>query len=235
MELSLLRKSRLFEGFSDREIVHALGCLGARERTYHRGEYLLLAGSPAGETGLVLSGSALVLKEDYWGNRSVLSILGPGELLVAAFAGGSDQPLAVSVQAEEDTEALLLSTGGLLGRRAGRCALKARLMRTMLDILLAENRRLLSKIEDSTQRTTREKLMSYLSRQALAAGSARFTIPFNRQALADYLGVDRSALSREMTRMAGEGLIAYERNEFHLLRGGGPQGRVYSGGGDRFE
>ena len=87
----------------------------------------------------------------------------------------------------------------------------------MLDILLAENRKLLFKIEDSTQRTTREKLLSYLSRQAMAAGSGHFTIPYDRQALADYLGVDRSALSREMARMAREGLFAYDRNDFRLL------------------
>ncbi|MDD4081500.1 MAG: Crp/Fnr family transcriptional regulator [Eubacteriales bacterium] len=218
MELSLLRKCRLFKGFSDREIVHALGCLGARERRYHKGEYLLISGSPAGETGLVLSGSALVIREDYWGNRSILSIVGPGELLAEAFAGGEDEPLAVSVQAAEDIEVLLLSTGGLLGSRSDRCQLKARLTRTMLDILLAENRKLLFKIEDSTQRSTREKLMSYLSRQALSAGSEHFTIPYNRQALADYLGVDRSALSREMARMADEGLIAYDRNDFRLRK-----------------
>ncbi|MDD4135427.1 MAG: Crp/Fnr family transcriptional regulator, partial [Eubacteriales bacterium] len=184
MELSLLRKSRLFRGFGDREIVQALGCLGARERSYSKGEYLLMSGSPAGETGLVLSGSALVIREDYWGNRSILSIVGPGELLVDAFAGQADEPLAVSVQAAEDSQALMLSTGQLLGSCSDFCQLKARLARSMLDILLAENRKLLFKIEDSTQRSTREKLMSYLSRQAMAAGSEHFTLPYNRQALA---------------------------------------------------
>ena len=220
MELSLLKKSGLFRGFADREIVHALGCLGARERGYSKGEYLLLSGSPTGETGLVLSGSALVLREDYWGNRSILSMVGPGELLVEAFGGQADESLAVSVQAAEDSRVLLLSTGQLLGSKTDRCQLKARLTRAMLDILLAENRKLLFKIEDSTQRTTREKLLSYLSRQAMAAGSEHFTIPYNRQALADYLGVDRSALSWEMARMAQEGLIAYERNDFRLMGAG---------------
>ncbi len=218
MELSLLRSCRLFQGMNDREIVQALACLGARERSYAKGEYLIHAGSPAGETGLVLTGSALVIREDYWGNRSILSIVTPGELLVEAFAGGEKQPLPVSVQAAEYTEAVLLNTGRLLSSRCDRCHLKAQLIRTMLDILLDDHRKLLSKIEDSTQRSTREKLMSYLSRQALDAGSERFTIPFNRQALADYLGVDRSALSREMGNMAKEGLIAYDRNAFTLLK-----------------
>ena len=221
MELNLLKQCRLFQGMNEREIVQALGCLSARERRYEKGEYLLSAGSPAGETGMVLQGSALVIREDYWGNRSILSIVGPGELLVEAFAGGESQPLPVSVQAAESTRAVLLDTGRLLSNRCDCCQLKARLVRTMLDILLDDHRKLLSKIEDSTQRSTREKLMSYLSRQALDAGSERFTIPFNRQALADYLGVDRSALSREMAHMAQEGLIAYERSDFTLLKSGG--------------
>lgn len=220
MELSLLKKSRLFQGMNEREIVQALGCLGARERRYDKGEFLLPAGSPAGETGLLLTGSALMIREDYWGNRSILSIISPGELLVEAFSNGNDRSLPVSVQAAEPTEAVLLSTGQLLTNRCDRCPLKSRLIRTMLDILMDENRKLLSKIEDSTQRSTREKLMSYLSRQALLSSSNVFTIPFNRQALADYLGVDRSALSREMSHMARENLIAYERNHFTLLKDG---------------
>lgn len=218
MELDLLRKCRLFQGLNDREILQALACLGARERGYRKGEYLLRAGSPAGETGLMLSGSALVIREDYWGNRSILSIVKPGELLVESFAGGERQPLAASVQADEKTRAVLLNTGRLLTSRCEHCELKSRLIRSMLDILLDDHRKLLSKIEDSTQRSTREKLMSYLSRQALDAGSERFSIPFNRQALADYLGVDRSALSREMGRMAQDGLIAYDKNDFVLLK-----------------
>ena len=222
MELSQLKKCRLFHGMSDRETVQALGCLAARERRYQKGDFLLSAGSPAGETGLVLSGSALVIREDYWGNRSVLSIVGPGELLVEAFTDGFNQPLPISIQASEKTEALLLNTGRLLTQGCDRCQLKARLIRNMLDILMDDHRKLLSKIEDSTQRTTREKLMSYLSRQAQEIGSDRFSIPFNRQALADYLGVDRSALSREMGNMAKEGLIAFDRNDFRLLKGASP-------------
>lgn len=218
MELAQLKSCRLFQGMGDREMVQALGCLSARERRYQKGDFLLSLGSPAGETGMVLSGSALVIREDYWGNRSILSIVGPGELLVEAFAGSAGHPLPVSVQAAEKTAALLINTGRLLTHGCDRCPLKARLIRNMLDILMDEHHKLLSKIEDSTQRTTREKLMSYLSRQALDAGSEHFTIPFNRQVLADYLGVDRSALSREMGNMAREGLIAYERNTFRLLR-----------------
>lgn len=221
MQHKALRHFRLFEGLNEEEITRALACLGARQKQFAKGEYLMLAGDPTRDTVLIVTGSALVIREDYWGNRSVLSVLGAGDLLAEALSGADGHPLSVSVQAAESTQALYLNIQNFMDHHCNHCTLKAHLNRAMLDIIIADHQKLLQKIEDSNQRSTRAKLMSYLSRQALTAGSNSFRIPFNRQALADYLGVDRSAMSKEMSLMAREGLIAYQRSEFQLLKGAG--------------
>lgn len=210
----LLRAHPLFEGIGEADLSSLLDVLGARQRDFPKGAFILTAGEDVRRAGLVLSGSVAVIKEDAWGNRTILARLDPGELFGEAFACSSQKVLAVSVVAETPCRVLFLDIRGAL-ELPDRPALR-RLVRNLLRILSEKNVMLTQKIEVLAGRSIREKLSAYLSDQARRAGANVFDVPFDRQALADYLCVDRSALSRELGRMRDEGLLTCRKNRFTL-------------------
>lgn len=212
-----LKNTRLFQGIAEEEISAILKCSGAAERTYHKGETLWQEGSQASDIGLVLSGAVHIVKEDYWGNRMILSRVGAGELFGESYACVKAAPLTVTVIAAEDCSALFLPMARLLQSCSSACAFHSRLMQNLLSVLAQKNLMLNSKIDIVTRRSTRDKLMAYLSVQARQHRSPVFTIPFTRQQLADFLAVDRSAMTVELGKLAAEGVLAVDRNRFELL------------------
>ena len=210
----ILEEAGIFQGIKRAERSAMLCCLSAREQAYERNAVICQAGEEA-QVGLVLSGEARVLTIDYWGSRSILAQVSPGELFGEAFSckGGA---LPVHVVAAERSRILWLNYRKLLTTCTAACPFHGRLIQNMVEILAEKNRELTQKLEHVMKRTTREKLLSYLSAQALKAGSSRFTIPFNRQELADYLAVERSAMCHELSRMREDGLVEFSRNEFLL-------------------
>jgi CRP-like cAMP-binding protein len=215
--LATLATCRLFAGIDAGNLEAMLACLGASHRSYARGEFIYRAGDAAHSVGVVLSGAVHVVQEDYWGNRSLVAYVEPGAPFAEAFASAEVAAMPVSVVAADKSEVLLLDYSRIITTCSSACNFHARLVRNMMGILARKNVQLTRKIEHVTQRSTREKVLSYLSGRALAAGRAGFDIPLNRQELADYLAVDRSALSAELSRMQAEGLIRYSRNHFELL------------------
>ena len=218
--LPVLRRAPLFAGVAEEEIAPMLGCLGARAASYARGEYLLREGERTGSLGLVISGAVSVVQEDFWGNRNLMARVGPGEIFAEAFACSPDAALGVSAEAEEPCEALWLDVRRVLTTCPTACAHHARLIRNLLAELAEKNLRLSEKLTHMGRRTTREKLLSYLSAEAGRHGSAEFDIPLSRQQLADYLSVERSAMSAELGRLRDDGLLTFSRNRFALLGGG---------------
>lgn len=216
MELGVLRRCPLFAGMDTAEISDALHCLSAKERQYAKGQAVFLAGQHVVTVGIVLAGGVHVEKDDYWGNRTILAHIGPGELFGEAFACAGVEKLPVSVTAAEKTRVMLVDYNKIVTTRAPGCSFHTRLVQNMLRILAQKNVVLTQKMETITQRTTREKLLAYLSAQARQAGSRRFAIPFNRQELADYLAVDRSAMSAQLSQMQREGLLRTNKNQFEL-------------------
>ena len=217
-ERELILASPLFAGLTAAEAAAALPCLGARRVRFARGEYLLRAGGRTAELGLVLSGALLVIQEDFWGGRNILAKLGPGQLFAESFACAPDRPLNVSVTAETPGEALFLDAGHILRPCARQCPFHALLIRNLAGVLAEKNLRLNEKLTHTGRRTTRAKLLSYLSAEAEKRGRADFEIPFSRQELADYLAVDRSAMSAELSRLRDEGVLRFDRSRFELLR-----------------
>lgn len=211
---SLLTGHPLFEGVEGADFPALLDCLGAGKRDFSKGAFIFTAGEDVLRVGLVLSGGVAVIKEDAWGNRTILARLEPGELFGEAFSCSTQKSLTVSVVAEEPCRILFLDFRGALAL-PDRPALR-KLVRNMLRILADKNVMLTQRIEALARRTIREKLSAYLSDQARRAGRNVFDVPFDRQALADYLCVDRSALSRELGRMRDEGLLIYRKNRFTL-------------------
>lgn len=211
-----LRTSPLFAGVSDEELRAMLQCLGARQAAYPKGSYILRTGDRAESVGLLLRGSVLIVQEDFWGNRNLVSQLEPGQLFAESFACTPGAVLNVSVVAEDPCILLWLDVRRILATCPSACAYHTKLIRNLLSELAAKNLRFNEKLTHMGKRTTRDKLLSYLSAQAQRQGRAAFDIPFSRQQLADYLSVERSAMSAELGRLHRDGLLDFEKNHFVL-------------------
>ena len=212
----ILKHCPLFEGIGDEELDSMLNCLGGIEKRAEKGSAVFLEGSPARWVGVVLSGGVQVVREDYYGNRSILAALGPGELFGEAYACAGTETLPVSVLAVKDSAVLLLDCKRVLASCSSVCQFHSRLVRNLLQVVARKNLLLHQKIQVMSRRTTREKLMAYLMDQAKGQGAGEFTIPLDRQALADYLGVDRSAMSAELSKLRREGVLECDRAWFRL-------------------
>ena len=204
MEISALP---LFRGIAAGELPALLDRSSAREVRFAKGELLLHRGETPRSLGLVLEGGVHIIREDFWGNRSIVGLAGPGEIFAESYALAG-KPLAVSVLAAADGRALFLDAGHL----------SQRLSANLLALLAEKNLMLTEKMRHMARRTTREKLLSYLSAQALRAGTAEFDIPMDRQQMADYLAVDRSAMSAALGKLRDEGVLEFRKNHFRLLR-----------------
>nr|WP_326186469.1 Crp/Fnr family transcriptional regulator [uncultured Oscillibacter sp.] len=212
MEISpMLTASPLFRGIPAEALPGLLARADARERRYRRGELLLRPGEKTGRLGLVLSGTVHIVREDFWGSREIVGLAGAGDVFAESYAL-SGEPLEVSVLAAMDVAALFLEAGAISD------ATEARLTANLLSLLAGKNLQLTRKMRHMARRTTREKLLSYLSAQALLAGGPVFDIPLDRQQLADFLAVDRSAMSAALGKLRDEGVLEFRKNHFHLLR-----------------
>ena len=206
----------LFDGIKEDDRSEMLKCLNAKKKQYKKGSTVLGRGRRTSEMGMVLEGSVHMVKDDFWGNRSILGQASPGQMFGEVYACLPWQGLEVDVIAAEDTEVLFLDVGRILTVCSSACSFHTRLIRNLLMILAEKNLMLTHKMEHMAQKSTRDKVLSYLSMEAEKQGGPEFAIPFNRQQLADYLSVDRSAMSRELSRMKAEGLLDYHRNRFRL-------------------
>lgn len=207
----------LFEGIDEKEKKAMLSCLEARKKSYLSGNIVFRRGGHTSYMGLVLSGAVHMVKDDFWGNRSILGEASAGSMFGEVYACLADRKLEVDVVAVEDTEVLFLDVKKILTVCSSACVFHTRLIRNLLTIMAEKNLMLTHKMEHMAQKNTRDKLLSYLSMESMKSGSAEFTIPFNRQQLADYLSVDRSAMSRELSHMKEEGILEYQRNRFRLI------------------
>lgn len=214
--LSVIRSSQLFSGISEKELVPILSCLDTREESFPKDVFLLRAGDTAESIGIVLSGSVMVIQEDIWGNRNIISKAGPGQIFAAAFACAPGSVLNVSVIAETPVTAMFLNVKRILNICPSACAHHSRIIRNLLGELADKNLRFNEKLTHMGQRTTRAKLMSYFSAEAQRLGKYEFDIPFSRQQLADYLAVERSGLSLELGKMKKDGLLDFHKNHFVL-------------------
>ncbi len=214
--LSILRSAQLFSGVTEAELLSMLTCLDARIESFPKGNYLLHAGDRTESIGLILSGTVLIIQEDIWGNRNIQSKAGPGQTFAAAFACARGAVLNVSVVAEESVKVMFLNIKRILTVCSSACAHHNRVIRNLLGELAGNNLHISEKLTHMGQRTTRAKLMSYLSAMSQRAGSYEFDIPFSRQQLADYLAVERSGLSLELGKMRDEGMVEFRKNHFRL-------------------
>ncbi|MBC3899654.1 cyclic nucleotide-binding domain-containing protein [Acetobacterium malicum] len=214
--LDVLRKVKLFDGI-DENLEAMLQCLGGEEKTYDRGEIILLTGQPVPAVGVVLSGEVQVIQEDYYGNRSILTELSPSHIFGEAFASAGIKESPVTVLAKTNTTVMFLGIERTINTCPNSCIFHNHLIENLLKILARKNILLSNKNQLLSRRTIQDKVLSYLSLQAEKKGNLAFEIPFTRNELADFLCVDRSALSRVLSKLQKEGTIEYTNNHFKLL------------------
>ncbi len=217
MNFLFLTETPLFRGITAQELEDMLACLGTDVRSYEKGQMIYRTGDVITSLGVVLSGSVLIENDDIWGNTTVLDCVGPGQIFAETYACTPDEPLMVNVVAAEPAQILFLNVGRVLHTCSNACGHHTALIHNLLTLSAQKNLNLSRKIFHTSPKSIRGRLLSYLSYQSMRSGSSTFTIPFNRQQLADYLNVDRSALSNELSKMQRDGLIQVERNHFTLL------------------
>lgn len=211
-----LINSQLFRGLDEAEITSLLGCLNAVERSFQKGEVILSEGSITENIGIVLSGMAVISCNDIWGNTSILGNVAPGSVFAEVYACIPGQPMLVTVSAVEDTSVLFMNVGRVLATCTNACPFHIRLVRNLLTVCAHKSLQLSQRIQHTSSKFIRGRLMSYFSECAKRTGSNSFLIPYNRQQLADYLNVDRSTMCNELSKMQKDGIIEYERNRILL-------------------
>ncbi len=215
--IPILKRTLLFSGVGEEEIRAMLDCLQAKLCTYKKGGYVLRQGEHLDRILVLVSGKLHIQRDDYWGNRSIINMVSVGEMFGEAYVAPESGTLMNDVLAVEDSTVIFFDVKRIITVCSSACRFHSMVVQNLFFAISEKNRKLMQKLTFMTKRTTREKLIAYLSEEAKRQNSSAFSIPFNRQQLADYLSVDRSAMSNELCRMRDEGLITFEKNRFELL------------------
>lgn len=216
MNIEALKKCPLFAGVPEYSITPVMGCLRARERYFGKNEYIYHTGDKIKEIGIVLSGKIQVIKEDAWGSVTILAELTEGMLFGEAFVLGGVENIPLSVLAAEKSSVLFIDKDRTVKPCPAACGFHFDISANMIKILAQKNIFLTGRVEHLSNRSTRDKVLSYLSSVSAKTGSRSFSIPFDRRQLADYLAVDRSALSSVLGKLRDEGIIEFSKNRFIL-------------------
>ena len=212
----ILMENPLFAGITREELGSLMGCLSAKTVEKTKGEPVFLEGDPAGFIGVVLEGAVQIVRDDFYGNRSLLALVEPGELFAETFACAGVPVVPVSGYAAKDSKILWLDCRKMLTVCTNACGFHNTLVQNLLQVVAQKNLLLSRKIQFMSRKTTREKLMAYLLDQAKQKGSNEFVIPMDRQALADFLSVERSAMSAELSKLRADGVLESKGAWFRL-------------------
>ncbi len=215
--ISILKMCGLFDDIEDENLTAILECLGAKVVSITKGETIFHEGTAAKYIGLVLSGAVQMVQDDFYGNRTIITRIDSNGLFGESFACAGTKALPVSFIASKSGEIMLIDCNRITNTCCNACAFHKQVIFNLLHLVAIKNLDFHQKIEIISKRTTREKLMSYLLSIAKQTGSNSFTIPYDRQALADYLGVERSAMSTEIGKLRKEGIIECNKSKFKLL------------------
>lgn len=216
MNLNILKNTELFFGMSEREITLTIDFLKAKTRKYKKGETVHHIGDNISSAGIILYGGVYIEQDDIWGNKNIISYVGESEMFGEAYACIHSEELMVNVTASDKSEILFLNFNKFLNSDASKIPEYSRLIKNLLSVIASKNLNLTRKINHTASKSIRGRVLAYLSYQATKQKKYSFEIPFSRQQLADYLCVDRSALSNELSKMQRLGMISYKKNRFTL-------------------
>ena len=215
--LSVLKKTVLFSGVKENEIEAMLSCLQMRRQSCKKGEYVLNQGQRWDNILILIKGKLHIQQDDYWGRRSIIAGVDPGEMFGESYAAPESGALMNDVMAVEDSEVFFFNVKKIITVCSSACKFHTIVVQNLFFSLSEQNRKLVQKMSYLSKRTTREKLIAYLSDEAKYQNTGTVSLPFNRQELANFLSVERSAMSNELSKMRDEGLITFHKNHFTLL------------------
>lgn len=215
--IRILKRTKLFAGIAENEINLMLSYLDAHMREYRKGQYVFRQGEHISTITMLVDGELHIQQDDYWGNRSIISHITAGEMFGEAYIAPESGALLNDVVAVEDSTVIFLDAKKIMTVCSSACRFHSIVVQNLFFAISEKNRKLVMKLGHMSKRTTREKLISYLSAESRRQNSSEFSIPFNRQQLADFLSVDRSAMSNELCRMRDEGLLRFDKSRFTLL------------------
>ena len=215
--IPILKRTRLFSGVSEEGIAAMLSCLDSKLREYKKGEYVFRQGEHLNHITVLVDGDLHIQRDDYWGNRSIIHRIAIGEMFGEAYITPESGALLNDVVATQDSAVIFFDAKRIITVCSSACRFHSMVVQNLFFAISDKNRKLVQKLGHVSKRSTREKLISYLSEEAKSQNSASFIIPFNRQQLADFLSVDRSAMSNELCKMRDEGLLAFNKSAFKLL------------------
>ena len=214
--LSELKTMKLFYGIQESEMTAMLGCIGAYLKEYKKNQYIITLEENVEAVGILLSGKVDMIKEDLWGNKTLLVSMQKGELFGESFSCGIVKNATVSFIADTASKILFLPFSRIL--RTCNMSCNHRLIENMVTVIAEKNVALMDKVDILSKKTLREKISTYLLQEASKQQSLYFDIPLGRVQLAEYLCADRSALTRELNIMKSEGYIDFDKNTFRLLK-----------------
>ncbi|MBE6946757.1 MAG: Crp/Fnr family transcriptional regulator [Ruminococcaceae bacterium] len=214
----LILENPLFNGIGAENLRSLMTCLAAKVKVYPKGSPVFMEGDPAGFIGIVLEGSIQIVRDDFYGNRSLLMLAQQGDIFGEAFACTDLEYVPLSGFAIRDCKVMWLECRRMLTVCTNACSFHNTLVQNLLQDVAQKNLLLSQRVQFMSQKTTKEKLMAYLLDQAKQHNAMEFTIPLNRQALADFLGVERSAMSAELSKLRQEGFLDSKGSWFRLLQ-----------------
>lgn len=217
-KINFLKNLPLFSNLNEKEIKLILDFFNSYEKTFEKNNFIFEIGKPIDKIGIITSGEINIIKEDFWGNRNILNKFKTGEIFGEVFALSKVIPLNISVEASQNTRILFLDFKDFSMENSENPAEIIKFLSNIFKISLRKNILFTEKLEHITKKTVREKIISFLSSEAQKNNSNSFIIKFDRQELADYLFVERSALSRELGAMKKAGLIDYKKDFFTLIK-----------------
>lgn len=216
-DAKLLQGIPLFKGIANEDFDALFTCVGAKKKRYKKDEFIFLNGDVTNAIGIVLAGRVQIIKEDVFGNRAILNNLGANAVFGESYVCGGSFTLTVSVQATEASEVLFLPFERIMHICHSACGFHNALMKNLVKMIAHKNIKLVANLEVATKHSLREKMLTYLSQLAQEQGTTTVISPLGRVDLADFLGADRSSLTRELNRMRDAGLIDFEKNTYTLM------------------
>lgn len=217
-DFELMKKCPLFGNMEDNELNDILKSPHIKIQDFSKNHTVIAEGSNADHVGIVLSGTVQIVRNDYYGNRSIIALINSPQIFAEVFVFSETETMPVSVVSVTDSRIMLIKLKDILNKNSDRNLFYTKLTSNLLRLVTEKNLKLNEKIEIISKRTTREKILAFLMSQAKLNGSDCFTIPYDRQALADFLEVDRSAMSAEISKLRAEGIIESKRSQFRLIR-----------------
>jgi CRP-like cAMP-binding protein len=211
-----LKRSKIFQNIADNDIRKLLPCLKASVKKFKKNQIIFHQGDFIEKVGIILYGELKIEKIDFWGNSSILKILTNYEMFGEIYAF-EKQPLEVSIISNTDSEILFINFNKIISPCESACTFHTQLIINLLKIFANKTAAMNKKIEILSKRSIEDKLLTYLKSISLKTKNNEFSIPYNRQELADFLGVNRSALSKELIRLEKDGIIKYHKNNFKLI------------------